>query len=213
MFSETPDPEYPDIPLLQQHQAQISSALNPAFGSDSSPELAAAALNVCATFVSAGIVTEVKQMTRILSLLSSSLESFSGARSSSPVWTNHDAVNPESASIGELRGLSANAMVMVKMSIFSAWAELQVASSDRKYLVDALKPRIAKLTPLWLVSLREFARLRFEPDISMSLAGSGSLSGNLDTMYAALNRETLLHVRVSTLRATLTWHSSTSRLG
>ncbi len=202
MFSETPDPEYPDIPLLQQHQAQISSALNPAFGSDSSPELAAAALNVCATFVSAGIVTEVKQMTRILSLLSSSLESFSGAWSSfSLPRLTIAAVNPESASIGELRGLSANAMVMVKMSIFSAWAELQVASSDRKYLVDALKPRIAKLTPLWLVSLREFARLRFEPDISMSLAGSGSLSGNLDTMYAALNRETLLHVRISTLLA------------
>jgi HEAT repeat-containing protein 5 len=195
MFSETPDPEYPDIPLLQQHQAQISSALNPAFGADSSPELAAAALSVCATFVSAGIVTEVKQMARILSLLSSSLESFSGT---STIWRVPltMAVNPESASIGELRGLSANAMVMVKMSIFSAWAELQVASSDRKYLVDALKPRISKLTPLWLVSLREFARLRFEPDISMSLAGSG-LSGNLDTMYAALNRETLLHVRIS----------------
>jgi HEAT repeat-containing protein 5 len=202
MFSETPDPEYPDIPLLQQHQAQISSALNPAFGADSSPELAAAALNVCATFVSAGIVTEVKQMARILSLLSSSLESFSGT---STIWRVPltMAVNPESASIGELRGLSANAMVMVKMSIFSAWAELQVASSDRKYLVDALKPRISKLTPLWLVSLREFARLRFEPDISMSLAGSG-LSGNLDTMYAALNRETLLHVRISSRWSVLT---------
>lgn len=78
MFSETPDPEYPDVPLLQQHQAQISSALNPAFGHDSSPELAAEAVNVCATFVSAGIVTEIKQMTRILSLLSSALDSFSG---------------------------------------------------------------------------------------------------------------------------------------
>jgi hypothetical protein len=78
MFSETPDPEYPDVPLLQQHQAQISSALNPAFGQDSSPELAAEAVSVCATFVSAGIVTEIKQMTRILSLLSSAFESFSG---------------------------------------------------------------------------------------------------------------------------------------
>jgi HEAT repeat-containing protein 5 len=77
MFSNTPDPEYPDVPLLQQHQAQISSALNPAFSSDSSPELAAEAVNVCATFVAAGIVTEIKQMTRILSLLSSTLESFS----------------------------------------------------------------------------------------------------------------------------------------
>jgi HEAT repeat-containing protein 5 len=81
-------------------------------------------------------------------------------------------------------------MAMVKMAIFSAWAELQVASGERKYLVDALQPRIAKLTPLWLTSLREFAKLRFEPDISMVSAGAG---GDLDTIYAALNRETLLH--------------------
>jgi HEAT repeat-containing protein 5 len=89
-------------------------------------------------------------------------------------------------------------MVMVKMAIFSAWADLQIASSERKYLVDALKPRIAKLTPLWLASLREFARLRFEPDISTTSPGAAALSGNLDSIYAALNRETLLQVPDST---------------
>ena len=79
------------------------------------------------------------------------------------------------------------------MSVFSAWAELQIASAEQTYLVDVLKPHIAKLTPLWLASLREYARLRFEPDISSSM-GSASLSGSLDTIYAALNRETLLKV-------------------
>ena len=82
---------------------------------------------------------------------------------------------------------------MVKMSVFSAWAELQIASTEQTYLVDVLRPHIAKLTPLWLASLREYARLRFEPDISSSM-GSASLSGSLDTIYAALNRETLLKV-------------------
>ena len=77
------------------------------------------------------------------------------------------------------------------MSVFSAWAELQIASTEQKYLVDVLRPHIARLTPLWLASLREYARLRFEPDISSSM-GSASLSGSLDTIYAALNRETLL---------------------
>jgi hypothetical protein len=83
---------------------------------------------------------------------------------------------------------------MVKMAIFSAWAELQIASAEQKYLVDVLKPHIAKLTPLWLASLREFARLRFEPDISTTSSGPATLSGNLDSIYAALNRETLLQV-------------------
>ena len=86
---------------------------------------------------------------------------------------------------------------MVKMAVFSAWAELQIASAEQTYLVDVLKPHIAKLTPLWLASLREYARLRFEPDISSSMGGSASLSGSLDTIYAALNRETLLKVMLS----------------
>lgn len=105
---------------------------------------------------------------------------------------------------------------MVKMAVFSAWAELQIASAEQTYLVDVLKPHIAKLTPLWLESLREYARLRFEPDISSSMGGSSSLSGSLDTIYAALNRETLLKVlRQDSLQElhSLTTSSFTSSLG
>ncbi|TDZ49897.1 Pof6 interactor protein 1 [Colletotrichum trifolii] len=177
MFGRTPDPDFEEAMLLEQYQAQISSALTPAFAADSSPELASEAVNVCAGFISTGIVTDVDRMGRILKTLVSALENFSK--------------DNENAGIGDLKGLSSNAQVMVKMSVFSAWAELQVASSEQKYLLDVLKPHIGTLTPLWLESLREFARLRFEPDISMTL-GPPSLSGSLDTIYAALNRETLL---------------------
>jgi len=177
MFGKTPDPDFDEAMLLEQYQAQISSALTPAFAADSSPELASEAVDVCASFVSTGIVTDVDRMGRILKTLVNALENFAG--------------EDENAGIGDLKGLSSNAQVMVKMSVFAAWAELQVASSEQKYLLDVLKPHIGTLTPLWLESLREFARLRFEPDISMTL-GPPSLSGNLDTVYAALNRETLL---------------------
>lgn len=177
MFGSTPDPDFPEAPLLEQYQAQISSALTPAFAGDSSPELASEAVNVCAAFIATGIVTDVERMGRILKTLVTALENFSA--------------ETESASIGDLKGLSSNAQVMVKMAVFSAWAELQVASAEQPYLIDVVKPYIAKLTPLWLSSLGEFARLRFEPDISMSL-GPPSLNGSLDSIYAALNRETLL---------------------
>ncbi|KAF2180230.1 hypothetical protein K469DRAFT_640024 [Zopfia rhizophila CBS 207.26] len=176
IFGKTPDPDFAEATLLEQYQAQIGSALTPAFAADSSPELAAEAVNVCATFISTGIVTDVDRMGRILKLLVSALENFSS--------------DSETAAIGDLKGLSSNAQVMVKMAVFSAWAELQIASAEQTYLVDVLKPHIAQLTPLWLSSLREYARLRFEPDISSM--GSASLSGSLDTIYAALNRETLL---------------------
>ncbi|KAL1584636.1 hypothetical protein WHR41_06926 [Cladosporium halotolerans] len=177
MFGRTPDPDFSEAMLLEQYQAQISSALTPAFASDSSPELAAEAVDVCGTFISTGIVTDVERMGRILKLLVSALESFSQ--------------EAETASIGDLQGLSSNAQVMVRMAVFSAWAELQVASGEQKYLDDVVKPHIAKLVPLWLSSLKEYARLRFEPDITAT-TGTASLTDDLDTVYASLNRQTLL---------------------
>lgn len=77
-FGRTPDPDFAEALLLEQYQAQISSALTPAFGADSTPELASAAVNVCATFIATGLVTDVDRMGRILKLLVSSLASFTG---------------------------------------------------------------------------------------------------------------------------------------
>ncbi|USW49460.1 Putative armadillo-like helical protein [Septoria linicola] len=177
MFGRTPDPDFGEAMLLEQYQAQISSALTPAFAADSSPELAAAAVNVCATFIATGVVRDAERMGRILKTLVSALDSFSR--------------DSDTAAIGDLRGLTSNAQVMVRMAVFSTWAELQIASSDQEYLVEIVRPHIAQLVPLWISSLREYARLRFEPDISATTA-TPSTSGDLDMVYAALNRETLL---------------------
>ncbi|KAK5137026.1 hypothetical protein LTR08_001035 [Meristemomyces frigidus] len=176
LFGRTPDPDFPEVMLLEQYQAQISSALTPAFTADSSPELAAAAVSVCATFIATGIVTDIDRMGRILKVLITALGSF--------------AEESMSASIGDLKALGTNAQIMVRMAVFSAWAELQIASAEQKYLVNVVQPHIAKLVPLWLSSLREYSRLRFEPDISASMAIT--LSDDLDMVYAALNRQTLL---------------------
>jgi hypothetical protein len=180
MFGKTPDPDFAEASLLEQYQAQIGSALTPAFAVDSSAELASEAINVSATFIATGIVTNVDRMGRILKLLVLGLENF--------------AKNPETTEIGDLKGLNSNARVMVKLALFSAWARLQVASIEQEYLSQVVQPYLARLTPLWLSSLQEYARLRFEPDISGAL-GTSTQSNDLDEVYAALNRETLLKVR------------------
>jgi hypothetical protein len=100
--------------------------------------------------------------------------------------------NPDTTEFGDLKGLNSNAKVMVKMALFAAWARLQIASIDQDYLNEVVQPYLATLTPLWLSSLQEYARLRFEPDISGSLGTPQST--DLDEVYAALNRETLLKV-------------------
>lgn len=202
MFGKTPDPDFAEASLLEQYQAQISSALTPAFAADSSSELASEAINVCATFVSTGIVTNVDRMGRIFKLLVVGLENFASMCSPLPCELKalltplfYSIDKPDITEIGDLKGLNSNARVMVKLALFSAWARLQIASNDQKYLAEIVQPYTAILTPLWLSSLQEFARLRFEPEISSTLGPSAS--DNLDEVYAALNRETLLKVCTS----------------
>jgi HEAT repeat-containing protein 5 len=100
--------------------------------------------------------------------------------------------SPATTAIGDLKLLSSNARIMVRLSLLSAWAQLQISSTEQRYLEAIVQPYSARLTPLWLSSLQDFAKLRFEPDISSSLGG---LSGTRDLgeLYAAFNRETLLH--------------------
>ena len=177
IYGSTPDPDFAEALLLEQYQAQISSALTPAFSVDSSPELAAAAIKVCATFIATGLVTDVDRMGRILRSLVTALDSF--------------AADTRTVSIGDLKGLSTNAQTMIRMAVLTAWADLQIASTERHYLVKVVEPHLRKLIPLWLSSLQEFARLRFEPDISSSM-GAAQPDEDVDTVYASMNRQTLL---------------------
>ena len=169
------DPDFKEVSLLEQYQAQIGSALTPAFSGDTSPELAAQAIGVCATFIGAGIIKNVDRMGRILKLLTSALESCSA----------------KAITLGDLKTLSPNAQVMLKMAVLSSWAELQIASTSPDYsmLEEVVKPYISSLIPLWLASLREFAQLRFEPEQSSSLSIGGS---SMDYMYSALSRNSVL---------------------
>lgn len=176
MFGRTPDPDFLEASLLEQYQAQISSALTPAFAADSNAELAAEAIAVCATFVATGIVTNVDRMGRIFKVLSTGLENL--------------AQEQPQTSIGDLKDLSWNAQSMLKMSLLSGWAQLQLASTEQIYLEDIVQPYVPKLAPLWLKSLQEFAGLRFEPEISDSLGEYAT--NNVHERYAALDREVRL---------------------
>lgn len=168
-FAAIPDPDFEEATILEQYQAQIGAALTPAFGADSSAEILARAVQVCANFVGSGIVRELSDMGRILKLLTGALESCQG----------------DMTSLGDVKNLSPHAAVMIKMSILDAWADLQVASAKQTYLVEVLKPHLAMLCPLWLMSLREYARIKIEPD-------NQNDSNAFDSAYAGLTREVVL---------------------
>jgi hypothetical protein len=90
------------------------------------------------------------------------------------------------SSLGDVSDLSTNASIMLKISIVSAWAELQSSSVRQTYLKAVLEPHRPKLAPFWVTSLRDLARIRTDPD-----AGPGS-SASGDFMSSGLGREVLL---------------------
>lgn len=149
IFRQSPDPDYEEALLLEQHQAPITAALTPAFSSDSSPEVLASAVEACAVFVGSGIVKDVSKMGRILKLLTSVLQQSQAAGT---------------ITIGEAGELSPNASVMLRVATLSAWAKLQIASEEKKYLIDVLSPHRSALASLWVAALRDFATLRTESD-------------------------------------------------
>ncbi|KAK9360981.1 armadillo-type protein [Lipomyces starkeyi] len=176
-FGRTPDPDFADSALLEQYQAQIASALTLAFSSDSSPELASEAVNVCADFIANGVVRDVSRMGRILKLLTNALDSCITAG--------------DELTLGDLKVISSNAQVMLKLAILSAWAELQVASIEQDYLLDVTMPHIKSLAPLWSSALKEFAQLRFEPDLGPG-SGTMTLSGPADNTYSSGSKDSVL---------------------
>ncbi|KAI8365216.1 armadillo-type protein [Radiomyces spectabilis] len=181
-FTNTADADLDDMLLLEQYAAQIGAALTPAFGADSSSEIVSAAVRVCAIYVGSGIVKDLYQLGRVLKLLTSAL----------------DKCKDESklTGVGEVKDLSPHASVMVRLSVLNAWAELQVASQRQDYLKQVLQPNLASLSPLWLRSLQNYARIRLESDIvALSHSAEGiqaSSSGGIDSMYSAATKEVVL---------------------
>lgn len=179
-FKLARDPDFEDALLLEQHQAPIAAALTPAFLADSTPEVLAAAVQVCAVFVSSGVIKEVSRMGRILKQLVSALES---------------CMQPSMTQLGDVKDLSQNANAMLKIAVFTAWAELQTASATQSYLVDVVKPHVTRIVPYWIACLREYAKIRSDPEMDAGGAPDGpgpSINPSLDSQYAGLAREVVL---------------------
>jgi HEAT repeat-containing protein 5 len=83
---------------------------------------------------------------------------------------------------------------MVKLAVLSAWAELQIQTTQREYLVDIVAPRIGTLISMWFETLIAYAKLQFEPDI---VDGTGTEELMVDAQYANASKEFLLQASLS----------------
>ncbi|KAL4206381.1 hypothetical protein CU097_005637 [Rhizopus azygosporus] len=181
-FATTADADLEDMLLLEQYSAQIGAALTPAFGVDSSSEIVAAAVKVCAIYVGSGIVKDLYQLGRVLKLLTSALDRCKG--------------ETKLTGVGEVKDLSSHASVMVKLAVLNAWAELQVASQRQGYLKQILQPNLSVLSSMWLRSLQDYARIRLESDIvalsNRSERIQTASNSSIDSMYSAATKDVVL---------------------
>ncbi|KZO91157.1 hypothetical protein CALVIDRAFT_522023 [Calocera viscosa TUFC12733] len=161
IFADAPDPHVEGSLLLEQYQAPIAAALTPAFSADSTPELLASAVEVCASFIGSGVVEDGSKMGRILKLLTTALEQCAGA-------TN--------LTLGEGGQLGPNASVMLRISVISAWAKLAISSGQRTYLEGIIRPHRRLLSSLWVESMVDYARLKAHSEVT---ADSEELAGTI----------------------------------
>ena len=92
---------------------------------------------------------------------------------------------------GDVEDLSANAAVMLKVSVLAAWAELQIASMHQSYLTNVVRPYRWLLGPFWIGALRDYAQLRTDPEMGVGAAAAGFDFNN------GLGRDILLPVSES----------------
>ncbi|KAF9953857.1 hypothetical protein BGZ72_005108 [Mortierella alpina] len=180
-FKSTADPEVPDSVLLEQYQAQIGAALTPAFTAESTPEVVSLGVKVCAVYVGSGIIQDVDRFGRVLKLLIGALEKCKEDK--------------RLTAVGDVTDLTPHASQMIKWAVLNAWAELQVASIHRQYLVAVLRPNLEELCKLWANALEEYARSRVESEIALAGAvaaggSTGSNAGLFDATYTESGKDT-----------------------
>lgn len=98
-------------------------------------------------------------------------------------------VDSDSLVIGDIKDLSPNANVMLRISTLAAWAELQVASSHQTYLTKIVEPHRSTLATLWIASLKDYAGIKGDSEVLQE-----STSASMDSPTSGMGREVLLPV-------------------
>jgi hypothetical protein len=82
---------------------------------------------------------------------------------------------------------------MLRIATLSAWAELRIASPHQTYLQEVIHPYRGSLASLWIATLRDYASIRADSEIS----SQDTPLAVLDSSNASLGRDVLLPVSTS----------------
>ncbi|KAG7811807.1 hypothetical protein KL921_002073 [Ogataea angusta] len=157
IYGNMSDPVYPEVSLLGQQSAQITTAIVPAFSRDSNIGLACTAVVLASKLLSSNI-GQVSRMHRIVNVLTTSLEEFAHAKGSGNEMSHGAPVNLK---IGEVSVLTTKSQNKLLVYILQAWSRIKVNAADNSETSQMVDKYINILTPLWLYSLRDFAMMKY----------------------------------------------------
>lgn len=178
-FSSVPEPEFPNHVILEQYQAQVGSALRPAFSSDTPSHVTAIACEVCSAWIGSGVAHDLNDLRRVHQLLVSSLTKLKKDNSS--------------------RQYNESASTMEKLAILKAWAEVYIVAMEEEQakiarinekeangeddeddylgpqesLLLLVTPELQDLSSNWLLMLEDHALLTLPDEYTSQLPHDG----------------------------------------
>eukprot|EP00052_Salpingoeca_macrocollata_P027528 m.261759 g.261759 ORF g.261759 m.261759 type:complete len:1893 (-) comp22753_c0_seq1:42-5720(-) len=156
-FAASTDPDVDgNRSLLEQYQAQVTSALRPAFASDTPPDVTTIACRVCASWIASGVNKNVSDLKRLSSLLVTRLE---------VVNMSADPAYHERAS------------TMLRLGLLNSWAYIYVSYMDKagfEYLEEIVEPHVEQLRTCWTHALRDYALITLPPEYSSQIPETGN---------------------------------------
>ncbi|EPY49285.1 Pof6 interacting protein Sip1 [Schizosaccharomyces cryophilus OY26] len=158
-FQTVKDPDFEDVPLLDQFQAQISSAFTSAITEEFAPEIVSLALNIGANFIGTGLLPTASQANRVVNMLKYALDT--------SFFENGNENNKQ---------FQNDSIYVLRVTTLSAWAILYGYSHKIEYLKELVSPYLRRFAAHWVVTLRGYSRLRFGPSLLKDFVADTSFS-------------------------------------
>lgn len=155
IFGEMVDPMYPEVLILEQQQAQIISAIIPAFTlTYSNAQVIVNAILVSSKFINLPRIKFYSKQ-RILTTL---------------IWLLEELAAGKFLRFTYLENMSEYGRKAIQLAILNCWAVLSLHRADDPEL-DAILAKYAPLLKgLWVVALREYSQLKYTTSHPQELA-------------------------------------------
>jgi len=156
-FSSSVDPDLDgEHSLLEEFQAQVTSALRPAFDASTPPDVTCVAAHVVSAWICSGVYRKVADLRRVLMLLAHRLEAIKSA--------------PDPA-------YNERATTKLRLALLEAWGQMACKASQKlrgfEFLDEVVSPQGEVLAGHWADALHDYALTSLPPEYGDQIPQSG----------------------------------------